>query len=145
MLEIGTSGLMSGEGKRGVATWPSYRASSQLYHDRVLLQIPPVRARRNDEAAHLRQGSRTTTEAFKPFEMLHLPSARLSPECLICVSLSQDYHYTLACAWIAPPDCNAGSSILCLETIAYRSEPSNACATQKLARPWPSPCVPKAA
>ncbi len=30
MLEIGTSGLMSGEGKRGAATWPSYRAS--LYH-----------------------------------------------------------------------------------------------------------------
>jgi hypothetical protein len=31
MLEIGTSGSMSGEGKRGDAVWPSYRASPRLY------------------------------------------------------------------------------------------------------------------
>jgi hypothetical protein len=32
MLEIGTSGLMSGEGKRGDAVGPSYRASPRLYY-----------------------------------------------------------------------------------------------------------------
>ena len=31
MLEIGTSGSMSGEGKRGVAAWPKLRVSPQLY------------------------------------------------------------------------------------------------------------------
>jgi hypothetical protein len=31
MREIRTSGLMSGEGKRGSAIWPSYRASPRLY------------------------------------------------------------------------------------------------------------------
>jgi len=33
MPEIGTSGLMSGDGKRGVAEWPKLpRPSSTLYH-----------------------------------------------------------------------------------------------------------------
>ncbi len=86
-----------------------------------------------------------TAEAFKPFELLHLPSARLSPECLTCISLSQSCNRTWAPTWLAVPDCGDADSILFLETIVYSSEPSNACATQKLARPWPSTCVPKAA
>ena len=32
MPEIGTSGSMSEDGKRGVAKWPSYRVHPRLYH-----------------------------------------------------------------------------------------------------------------
>jgi hypothetical protein len=52
MLEIGTSGLMSGEGKRGDAVGPSYRASPRLYYDGRLGKINCLLTRRVGAEMH---------------------------------------------------------------------------------------------
>ena len=55
MLEIGTSGSMSGEGKRGAAAWPTTAPLLELYHNRRLHETnPSLRRRRKPRKAAFR-------------------------------------------------------------------------------------------
>ena len=57
MLEIGTSGSMSGEGKRGVAAWPKLPRLSSTLPDGAALRRQTARLARRNARRHCR-GSR---------------------------------------------------------------------------------------
>jgi hypothetical protein len=68
MPEIGTSGSMSGDGKRGVAEWPKLpRPSSTLPKRRFAASQPNVRSWRNGHCARVANVSRLTDAVEKVF------------------------------------------------------------------------------